>query len=76
MRATLGDGALHGDAGDLAGKTLRAAESALRSLASEGWESMLGPAGHGPDEEPLGRAAVVDRDTGTTSSERLLRDLV
>jgi hypothetical protein len=76
MRATLGDGALHGDAGDLAGKTLRAAESALRSLASEGWESMLGPAGHGPDEEPLGRAAVVDRDTGPTSSERLLRDLV
>ena len=76
MRATLGDGALHGDAGDLAGKTLQAAESALRSLASEGWESMLGPAGHGPDEEPLGRAAVVDRETGPTSSERLLRDLV
>jgi hypothetical protein len=76
MRTTLGDGALHGDAGELAAKTLRAAESALRSLESEGWESMLGPAGLGADDERLGRSAVVDRATGPTSSERLLRDLV
>lgn len=76
MRTTLGDGALHGDAEELAAKTLRAAESALRSLESEGWESMLGPAGLGADDERLGRSAVVDRATGPTSSERLLRDLV
>jgi hypothetical protein len=76
MRATLGDGALHGDAGELAARTLRAAESALQSLESEGWESLLGPAGRGADDERLGRSAVVDRATGPKSSERLLRDLV
>jgi hypothetical protein len=76
MRTTLGDGALHGDAGDLAGLTLEAAESALQSLAAEGWDSMLGPARRGADDERLGRAAVVDRETGPMSSERLLRDLV
>jgi hypothetical protein len=37
---------------------------------------MLGPAGLGADDERLGRSAVVDRATGPTSSERLLRDLV
>jgi hypothetical protein len=76
MRTTLGDGALHGDAEELAAKTLRAAESALRSLESEGWESMLGPAGLGADDERLGRSAVVERATGPMSSEHLLRDLV
>jgi hypothetical protein len=76
MRTALGDGALHGDAEELAAKTLRAAESALRSLESEGWESMLGPAGLGADDERLGRSAVVERATGPMSSEHLLRDLV
>ena len=76
MRTMLGDGALHGDAEEFAAKTLRAAESALRSLESEGWETLLGPAGLGADDERLGRSAVVERATGPMSSERLLRDLV
>jgi hypothetical protein len=68
MRAALGDGELHGDAADLAELTLRAADAALERLAGEGWGSLLGPGGRGQESERLGHAAVVERDTGPTSS--------
>ena len=76
LRAALGDGALHGEAAELAGKTLRAADAALVRLSAEGWESLLGPAGRDADGERLGRFAVVEREAGPTSGARLLKDLV
>ncbi len=75
LRAALGDGALHGDAAELATRTLRAANAALERLAGEGWGSVLGPAGRGHEAEPFGRGAVVERATGPTSSARLLAGL-
>jgi hypothetical protein len=76
LRTALGDGALHGGAGELAGRTLKAADAALVRLSAEGWESLLGPAGRGADGERLGRSAVVEREDGPTSGARLLKDLV
>jgi hypothetical protein len=79
IRATLGDGALHGDAADVADLTLRAARSALERLAAEGWESLLGPRGEGDGDdgalERLGASAVVERADGLTSGTRLLQVL-
>lgn len=76
LRTTLGDGDLHGDAVDLADRTLRAAGEVLAKLAAEGWESLLGPVGGGADGERLGRSAVVERADGPASAERLLKKLV
>jgi hypothetical protein len=79
IRLTLGDGALHGDAADVAALTLRAARSALERLAAEGWESLLGPRGQGDGDggalERLGASAVVERADGLTSGTRLLQVL-
>jgi beta-lysine 5,6-aminomutase alpha subunit len=75
LRTTLSDGALHGDAVELAGKTLRAAMAALDGLSTEGWECLLGPAGRDADGERLGRSAVVERADGPTSGARLLQAL-
>ena len=74
VRASLGDGAIHGEAAELAARTLRAADGTLERLAAEGWESLLGPAGGDADGDRLGGSAVVARATGPGSSERLLRD--
>jgi hypothetical protein len=76
LRATLGDGSLHGDSADLAGRTLRTASAVLERLSAEGWGSLLGPAGHGPDGEWLGGSAVVERASGPTSGARLLQGLL
>jgi hypothetical protein len=76
LRTTLGDGDLHGDAVDLADRTLSAAGEVLQKLAAEGWESLLGPVGGGADGERLGRSAVVERADGPASAERLLKKLV
>ncbi|MGA3058496.1 MAG: lysine 5,6-aminomutase subunit alpha [Candidatus Limnocylindrales bacterium] len=73
VRASLGDGALRGDAADLAARTLRAAGATLERLAAEGWSSLLGPNGGGSETERLGRAAVVERADGPTSGARILR---
>ena len=75
MRAALGDGALRGDAAELAGRTLRVAATVLERLSAEGWESLLGPAGQRADGDRLGRSAVVERDEGPTSGARLLASL-
>jgi hypothetical protein len=75
LRAALGDGMLHGDAAELATRTLRAANATLERLAGEGWGSLLGPTGRGNEAERFGRAAVVERATGPTSGERLLKGL-
>lgn len=75
LRAALGDGALHGEAAELALRTLRAANSALERLGGEGWGSLIGPAGRGHEAERFGRGAVVERATGPTSSARLLAAL-
>jgi hypothetical protein len=75
LRVGLSDGALHGDAAELASRTLRAAGSVLDRLSAEGWESLLGPAGRGLDGEHLGRSAVVQRADGPTSAARLLDGL-
>jgi hypothetical protein len=75
VRAALGDGALHGDAAELAGRTLRVAATVLERLSAEGWESLLGPAGQRADGDRLGRSAVVERDEGPTSGARLLASL-
>ncbi len=79
LRATLGDGKLHGDAADLAASTLRAASAALERLAAEGWGSLLGPGGQGDGEggslERLGGSAIVERADGPTSGARLLQVL-
>ncbi len=72
VRLALSDGALHGDAAELASRTLKAARLVLDRLSAEGWETLLGPAGLGADGERLGRAAVVERADGPTSSARLL----
>lgn len=74
VRASLGDGAIHGEAAELAARILRAADGTLERLAAEGWESLLGPAGGDADGDRLGASAVVARATGPGSSERLLRD--
>jgi beta-lysine 5,6-aminomutase alpha subunit len=76
LRAALSDGGIHGDASELAGKTLRAARAVLDRLSAEGWGSLLGPDGRGPDGERLGRSAVVERAKGPTSGERLLKELL
>jgi hypothetical protein len=76
LRTALSDGALHGEAEELAARTLRAADAALVRLSAEGWESLLGPDGRGADGERLGRSAVVEREDGPTSGARLLKDLV
>lgn len=76
IRATLGDGALHGDAADLAADTLSAAVDVLDRLAGDGWGSLLGPAGRDTPGERLGRSAVVDRADGPMSGARLLTGLV
>ena len=76
LRAALGDGTLHGDAAELASRTLRAASATLELLAGEGWVSLLGPAGRGHEAERFGGAAVVERSTGPTSGATLLAGLV
>jgi hypothetical protein len=76
VRASLGDGALHGAAADLAARTLRAAGATLERLAAEGWSSVLGPNGGRSEAERLGRAAVVERATGPKSGAHLLAGLV
>jgi hypothetical protein len=76
LRAAIGDGDLHGDAADLAVRTLGAARAVLERLSAEGWGSLLGPVGGRADSERLGGSAVVERDDGPTSGDRLLRELV
>ena len=76
LRLTLSDGAVHGDAEELAGRTLRAADAVLARLSAEGWGSLLGPAGRDADGERLGRSAVVERADGPTSGARLLKGLI
>jgi beta-lysine 5,6-aminomutase alpha subunit len=76
MRLTLGDGAVHGDAEELADNTLRAADAVLVELSAEGWGSLLGPAGRADEGERLGRSAVVERADGPTSGARLLAGLI
>jgi hypothetical protein len=76
VRSIIGDGALHGAAIELAGRTLRAADGALVRLAAEGWGSLLGPDGRGADGERLGRSAVVERLDEPGSAERLLKALL
>jgi hypothetical protein len=75
LQAALGDGSLHGDTAELAARVLRAAREVLARLSAEGWESLLGPAGHGADGDRLGGWAVVERDGGPTSGARLLTRL-
>jgi beta-lysine 5,6-aminomutase alpha subunit len=75
LRGALSDGALHGDAEELAARTLAAASSALERLSSEGWGSLLGPADLGANDGRLGRSAVVERADGPTSGARLLKGL-
>jgi hypothetical protein len=72
----LSDGAVHGDAEELAGRTLRAADAVLARLSAEGWGSLLGPAGRAAEGERLGRSAVVERADGPTSGARLLAGLI
>jgi hypothetical protein len=67
---------MHGDASELAGKTLLAARAVLDRLSAEGWGSLLGPDGRGADGERLGRSAVVERAEGPTSGDRLLKELL
>jgi D-Lysine 5,6-aminomutase TIM-barrel domain of alpha subunit len=74
-RAALGDGRLHGDAADIAARTLLAANAALERLAAEGWGSLLGPGGHGGGMEVLGGSAVVERADSPTSGARVLKAL-
>ena len=85
LRAMLGDGGLHGDAADVADRTLRAASETLERLAAEGWGSLIGPGGPGSragqgvedgvGSEMLGGAAAVERADGPTSGARLLQVL-
>jgi hypothetical protein len=76
VRSTLGDGALHGGALELAQRTLRVADEVLVRLASDGWESLLGPDSREADGERLGRSAVVERANDPLSGAGLLKDLV
>jgi hypothetical protein len=76
LRGALSDGNLHGDAAELAGRIVAAADAVLVKLAAEGWGSLLGPAGRGVDGERLGGSAIVERASGPTSGARLLGDLV
>jgi hypothetical protein len=76
IRAMLSDGALHGDAEELAARTLRAANLTLERLSSDGWASLLGPADLGASDGRLGRSAVVERAEGPASGARLLNGLV
>ena len=73
VRSALSDGALHGDAEDLASMTLRAAGQVLDRLSDDGWESLLGPVGRDADNERLGRSAVVERAQGPLSGAHLLK---
>ena len=75
LRAALSDGAIHGDAAELAMRTLAAANAALEHFAGEGWGSVLGPAGRGNEAERFGGSAVVERDTGPASSARVIAAL-
>jgi hypothetical protein len=76
VRETLSDGDLHGEAADLAGKTLTAAVTTLERLSAEGWGCLLGPDGRDADGERLGRSAVVERAVGPGTGASLLKDLV
>ena len=74
LRASLGDGTLHGDAATAADRIVAAANATLDRLASEGWASLLGPTG--TDEvERFGSAAVVERASGPGASAALLEAL-
>jgi hypothetical protein len=78
LRASLNDGGLHGGAAELAGRTVRAANSVLERFASEGWASLLGPQGEGGEEDKeacLGRAAVVKRAARSATAELILKNL-
>ena len=74
LRASLGDGSLHGDAAALAERTVAAANATLDRLASEGWASLLGPTGT-DEAERFGSAAVVERAFGPGASAGLLEVL-
>jgi hypothetical protein len=75
VRQGLGDGSLRGDAAEQARRTLAAASSTLRRLASEGWESVLGPSGDGGLARS-GSAGVVERAFGPASTADLLAELL
>ena len=74
IRAALGDGRLYGDAEELAARTLREAELALRCLDEEGWVSLLGPEGE-ETAVSLGRTAIVDRAPDSGTARLLLAEL-
>jgi hypothetical protein len=76
LRTALGDGALHGDAHELAAQTARAARRTLECLAGEGWASLIGPAGADPASGRLGRSAVVARRNGPLSEGQLISELL
>ncbi len=74
LRASLGDGSLYGDAAELAGRTVRAANEALEKLDAEGWTSLLGPR-RDEARAGLGRAAVVERASDSGTQEFVLARL-
>jgi len=74
LRASMGDGTLHGDAATLADRTVAVAKATLDRLASEGWASLLGPIGT-DDFERFGSTEVVERASGPGSSAALLEAL-
>jgi hypothetical protein len=75
VRSGLGDGRLKGEAAEQARRTLNAASSTLGRLASEGWQSVLGPSGDRALAQS-GSAGVVERASGPASTAELLAELL
>ncbi len=73
-RSALSDGSLHGDAAELARRTLAAADATLELLEGEGWESLLGPGASTLDAD--GGTGVVERSADLASGAGLLDDLL
>ncbi len=76
LRSALTGGAaaphlLRGAADALAGRILDEAALTLEKLSSDGWASLLGPAGSG-ERDRLGRSAVVNRASGPGCSAALV----
>ncbi len=76
LRAGLGDGDLHGEAAEVAARTLRAAELTLERLAAEGWASVLGPSEQEAEADGFGGSGVVERSSDPRSGSELLAELL